>query len=319
MVISVDPRIELLMAVQSTTDWYVDEGPLGNLGFPYRDAAFALAKAQSNHPALTMWRDLAGTGFTFDAPVTFMLLHGPLPELMSPKEYGPYLASRAGGADRLAQFGPALGDFAAVSGFLNFLGEWRRLLDAFVAQACSVIDPAWPHILDAYAGRAPLELRVILAPLSAGNYGPTVDGASYSVVAPTWSAEGPRFDDPRRMRYLVLHEGAHSFVNPAVDAVGSEVAASSELLGPIRERMEQQAYSDWRITVCEHVVRAIVARLSQDPEAVLAKEEAKGFIYVRPVARVLAEEYEADRHFYPDLCSFAPRLAEVLRGLCRAR
>jgi len=318
--IAVDPRIELLMAVQSADPEYCAHGPLLRPPYPhpYLHAVRDLVGRHDTHPAMAHWRDLCANGFTFDAPVRFALCHSPLPDFRPLFDYGPYLAGRAGGAERLPPFADALRDFAATTDFLGFLSAWRQEFNRYEAQARSVVDPAWPGMLDAYAGRPRAALRVILAPQSGGSYGPTLElpegRVSYGVIAPSGDAEGPSFDDPAHMKRLVLHEGAHGFVNPALDTCTRELEASADLLTPIAERMRDQAYPRWQTVVCEHVVRAVVARLSPDPNAVLAREEQSGFLYIRPVADALAD-YEANRGAYPDLWAFAPRIAAVLRRL----
>lgn len=86
---------------------------------------------------------------------------------------------------------------------------------------------------------------------------------------------------------------------------------SSALFDPIANTMRSQAYQGWFVMVCEHVVRAVVARLSADPEGVLSVEEERGFRYIRAVAAMLAE-YEENRGTFPDFWAFAPRIAAGL-------
>ena len=319
MDIAVDPRLELLMTVQSASP-YLTTGPLRRESFPYLAAAHALARSHQDHPAVTLWRDLHADGFTHDRPVIFTLWHSPLPNFSPSTEYhqadyASELLTRAKGTDRLRRFADALRDFAAAADFAAFLDQWRPTLAAYEAQARRVIDPTWPARLDDYAGRPPRDLRICLVPLSLGSYGPTIRGTSYAVLAPLWGGTGPVFDIPAHMEYLVLHEGAHGFVNPAMDTVAAELEASASLLPPIADRMAAQDYPRrWLTAVYEHVVRAVVARLSPDPEAVLAREHAQGFLYIRPVADALAE-YEIARHRYPDFTAFAPRIADVFSRL----
>jgi len=312
--IAVDPRLELLMAVQSSVSDYSKHGPLAHTSFPYLDEAFDLARRHERDPAVALWRALCADGFTFDAPVTFALWHSPPPEFEPSAEYSPYLVRRAKGAERLHRFAAALRGFAVTADFRGFLGRWRPQFGDFEAQARSVITADWPAQLDAYAGRPKTEFRVLLAPLSGGSYGTGVGGVAHSVVAPSWTTAGPRFDDLGHMRYLVLHEGAHDFVNEAIFGVARELEASARLLEPIAARMADQAYPRWITAICEHVVRAVVARLADDPEPVLAEEEGRGFIHIRPVFTALAE-YEARRSQYPDFRAFGPRLAEVFLRL----
>jgi len=316
MIVAVDPRLELLSIVQSSVQEYTQRGPLRCDPLPYLEAAFDLARRHEDHAAVRLWRELHADGFTFDAPVRFALSHSALPAFAPTIDYreAHYLVHRAKGADRLAAFGAALRDFAASADLGTFLARWRRTFEAYESQARSVIDPQWPAWLDAYAGRPETDLRIALLPLSRGSYGPTVGGVAYAVVASLWNGRDAVFDDREHLELLVLHEGAHGFVNPAMFGVQEELEASAVLLAPMAERMAAQAYPRWITVVCEHVVRAVVARLSPDREAVLAREEGLGFVHIRAVAEALAE-YERSRDRYPTLASFAPRIAEVFRGL----
>lgn len=311
--IYVDPRIELLMTVQSTCDLYREERILYPYPSAYRDAAFALAAQWNSHPAATIFQDLAGH-FNMDAPVEFVLCHSQLPDLHSVIPYSPDVIDRAGGIDRLSVFADALRAFATDTDFCAFLQEWQGLFGEFEAQARSVIDPEWPRRLDKYAGRNRAQVHVCLAPLSNGNYGPSFETprglVSYSVVKALPSPERPRFDHGR-IKELVFHEGAHWFVNAALEGYMQQLAESARLFDPIRTQMEAQRYGGWWTTVCEHVVRAIVARLSPNTEGILAQEEDRGFKYIRPIADALAE-YEAHRNTFPDFWSFAPEIAARL-------
>ena len=311
--IHVEPRVELLMTVQSTSDLYREERILYPHPSVYRDAAFALAAQWNNHAAATLFQDLAGS-FNMDAPVSFVLCHSRLPDLQPVIPYSPYLIGRAGGADRLRAFADALRAFAADACFLAHLQDWHEVFGQFEAQARSVIDPEWPRRLDEYAGRNRAQVHVCLAPLSEGNYGPSFETpqglVSYSVIKPLPSPTGPRFDHSR-IKELVFHEGAHWFVNPAMEACMNKLEESARLFDPIRAKLEDQRYGGWRIVVCEHIVRAVVARLSSNTEEVLAQEEARGFIYIRMIAHALAE-YEDRRDVYPDFWCFAPEIAARL-------
>lgn len=118
------------------------------------------------------------------------------------------------------------------------------------------------------------------------------------------------------MEHFVLHEGAHGFVNPAIETCREQLDRSSALLDPIMDTMQSSAYQGWFVVVCEHVVRAVVARLSADPEQVLSTEEKRGFRYIRAVAAMLAE-YEENRDAFPDFWAFAPRIASGLGWLAQ--
>ena len=319
MQIGVDPRIELVMTVQAASNW---RGMgLFRMSYPYRDAAFALANRFADHEAARLYRELLPDGFAFDAPVHFALCHSQPPEFDLLLPYGSSLEERAGGAAPLYAFAAALRDFYQASGFAAFLEAWRDTHGTFAAHARGAIDDRWDEKLATYAGRPHL-MRICLAPLSRGNYGPVLDypdgPVRYAVIGGDTRGDPvePQFADAARMEHLVLHEGAHGFVNPAIETCREQLDRSSALFDPIADTMRSQAYPGWFVVVCEHVVRAVVARLSADREKVLSAEEERGFRYIRAVAAMLAE-YEENRDTFPDFWAFAPRIAAGLGWLAQ--
>lgn len=313
------------MTLQAATDWR-SKG-LYQQPYPYRDAAFALADRFPDHPAGRLCRNLHAAHFSYDAPIAFALCHSAPPAFQQIAPYDSrYVVARAGGEHRLNAFADALRQFAADSDFRAFLAAWRPFHMAVEAQAASVIDPGWSDRLKTYANLPPQRVRVCLAPLARAGfgYGLTValpDGKTQFTVAGALNigADGlPRYDDRNHWEALLLHEGAHGFVNPVCDAHAAEIALCAALFEPIAEAMHRHAYSSWQAAVYEHVVRAVVARLSAHPDHALAQEEQQGFRYIRPIAAAL-EEYEGHRKRYPTFAEFGPTLVAVFRDIAAAR
>jgi hypothetical protein len=310
MQVGVDPRLELLMTVQSASAWY-RQHLLARQPAPYRDACFALAARHAGHPALAMVDALLAERFAYDGPVALLLHHGAPPALAPLVPYA--------GPARHADFVAALRDFAATSDFTALQRRWRPFHAALEVQAAAVFDPGWWEHLVTYVGRPSPPGRLILAPLlpPQTGFGATVGGVAHQVAGPaSTGADGePRFDDGAYLQALVLHEGAHAFVNPLCEALAGELGRSGHLLAAIRVRLPA-AYASWTTCVAEHVVRAVVLRLTGADEARVRAEEAAGFPYLRPVLEALAA-YEAHRDAYPDLRAFGPQLVAVFDGLAR--
>ncbi|KAB1153399.1 DUF4932 domain-containing protein [Tenacibaculum aiptasiae] len=76
------------------------------------------------------------------------------------------------------------------------------------------------------------------------------------------------FNNSSSIRNICVHEFGHSFVNPAVDKVSNEIIKSKEyLFEPIKIKMSDQGYSQWKFSLYEHFVRAnevIIAKLLGD-------------------------------------------------------
>ena len=313
------------MTAQAATLWR-GEG-LCQQAYPYRDAAFALADRFPDHPAVRLARTLHSGHFSYDAPVAFALCHGAPPAFQRIAPYDPtYVVARAGGEHRLDAFATALRQLAADSDFRDFLAAWRPFHTTIEAQAAAAIDPAWVDRLHAYAGMPPEAVRVCLAPLARTGfgYGPTValpEGTTHFTVAGPLriGADGlPRYDDSDDWQALLLHEGAHGFVNRVCDAHTADLEQCSALYQPIAAQMRKSAYPTWQTAVYEHVVRAVVARLSADPDGAITQQEGWGFRYVRPIATAL-EAYEQHRDRYRTFADFGPSLVKCFADLARDR
>jgi len=103
--IKVDKRLELLTAVQLFTDW-------ANIGiwkqnYTYKKDIMDFFRPYSGHQAMAIFSTLLESGFSYDAPVGFMMHLSDPPELMIVEPFSEYLvnrASNAGGITILEQF-----------------------------------------------------------------------------------------------------------------------------------------------------------------------------------------------------------------------
>lgn len=120
----------------------------------------------------------------------------------------------------------------------------------------------------------------------------------------------PKFTD-----YVVdtiIHEFCHSFVNPVVDDHASLIDSPGRTLYSfVSEKMESQAYGNWRTMICESLVRAVSIRWaaatseSDKISRVLRFHQELGFFWL-PELNDLFIEYENDRDRYPTLESYFP-------------
>ncbi len=74
------------------------------------------------------------------------------------------------------------------------------------------------------------------------------------------------------LRTICIHEFGHSFVNPAVDKVDEKIVhAKANLFEPIKDKMSEQGYNQWKICLYEHFNRAneviIAKRLGDEIKA----------------------------------------------------
>jgi len=107
------------------------------------------------------------------------------------------------------------------------------------------------------------------------------------------------FNNENSIRTICIHEFGHSFVNPAIDKVGTKTIETSEpLFESIKNKMSEQGYNNWKICLYEHFVRAnevIMARLLNDNKKAdeLLEDNIKNrsFIYLPQIIQKLEYWY----------------------------
>ncbi len=103
------------------------------------------------------------------------------------------------------------------------------------------------------------------------------------------------FNNEVSLRTICIHEFGHSFVNPAVDKVNAAlIEGKKALFEPIKGKMSEQGYTDWKICLYEHFVRAnevFITRLLNDTqkadEILKDNYENRSFIYLPQILEKL--------------------------------
>lgn len=322
--LSVDPRMELLAVVQHFTSWAGGGHIKSNTSYKHDIDSYFGDFAE--HRAMDCADRLVDAGFTHDAPVTFMLHHSDPPSLVLETPYSEYLIGRAGSEERLLQFSCALREFAQETDFMRFYRSQSPLYDTLIIEVKSLLaGKPYVQTLEEFYGDSRSTYSLILSPLFAGGYGPTVptdEGYEiYGVIGPC-ALKGSRttFACLGYLESMMLHEWSHSFVNPLVDENMDAFDQSRHLFEPIKGMMRRQAYPNWRISLYEHVVRAceIHLRDSQheefNKEEFLGYQEGKGFWYIGCIDSLL-NSYQARRDEFPVFSAFMPVIASRLARL----
>jgi len=326
--VAVDPRMELLAAVQLLSGYGERTGLITRHEFPYKQDVVAYFEPYRDHAAVRQFAEMSEQGFSFDAPPAAMLYLTDPPELENRRPFTDYVIGRAGGDRRLAEFVAALRDFARASDFTSFFrahtGSYRAQV-ADVSEKLAGVD--YVETLESYYGMRQHSYNILLVPLfHGGGYGPRVvheDGKAdiFNIVGPVGVENGvPIFGTAENFRHTAWHEFSHSFVNPTTESFGEQIARYEGLLEPIRDEMEQMAYGDWATCVNEHIVRAVTSRLTarelgdEQGEEILQSEKRRGFFYVEALSERL-EQYEHQRESYPTFVDFYSELVETFRTL----
>lgn len=127
------------------------------------------------------------------------------------------------------------------------------------------------------------------------------------------------FNNETSIRTICIHEFGHSFINPVVDKVDANIIdGKSALFTPIKAKMSEQGYTEWKICLYEHFVRAnevIITRLLKDnqkADAILKDNYGnRSFIYLPQIIEQL-EFWYYNEYFEK---SYDEKVKEIITNL----
>lgn len=320
--VSVDPRIELLTAIQSQVEGY--DRMITHYDFQYENDVKAYFKPYAKDAAVKNHRKMSEKGFAYDAPPAVMLHYGTLPALEKNLPIGEELLSRAGGQKKVDQFIDSAVDFLVKSDFAKFYADHQEAYKEMVAKTAAYLKDNDPSKdLDQFFAMPRSGYHLVLSPMSkAGGYGPSLknqDGGLeiYGIIGPTNAPfDKPDFDESS-IHDLIWHEFSHSYVNPLTAEHGEAVKRLEPLFKPIEKTMGNMAYGQWEYALNEHIIRAInvrfIAQYSGEAAAkeMLESEHNAGFRYIKPLYEAILK-YEANRTTYKSFDQFYPELLKAL-------
>ena len=321
--ISIDPRMELLSTVQTLSNYKVL-----NRQIPYNKDMQAYFNSFVSHKAVAVTDELFNNqGFSFDAPVAFMLHLTQVPELSLHTQYSDYLIKRAGNKENLENYTAALVQFATETDFAKFWrskeGFYSKIVDL---SANEIAGMDLIKVIESYFNETQNSYSLIISPSFRGGYGPKIPAINgkfdiYACVSTTNDKEGIPYLSKETLIYYVWHEFGHSFVNPETEKYTSRIETFEPLFKPIREDMLRQAYKDLNTCINELIIRAINIRLQElNNHSVAAKnllnqELSNRFVYIQPVINKLKkfEQLRDTKHI--SFSDFYPQLLDVLDSL----
>ena len=326
--IKVDPRIELLAAIQVISDYNEQFNLITRFEFPYKKEMISYFSPFKSHKAVLIFEQISHAGFSYDAPPGAMIHLSHPPELNITTPFTDYLYKRAGGEELLMEFIEALRDFAKESNFMQFWEKHTQFYQATVSKVKETMaGQDYVATLENYFGMQQSSYNIVLAPLfHSGGFGPRVEQNPdkfdiYHISGPHGVFEEiPLFGNSKYMQHLAWHEFGHSFVNPSTEKFREQINQYSELFKPISQRMKDMAYSSWENCVNEHIVRAITTRLTylkrnkQAGKKALQGELNRSFFYTTALCEQL-EHYETNRDQYPTFIDFYPEIISAFQEL----
>ena len=320
--VSVDPRIELLTAIQSQVAGY--DRLITHYDFQYAKDVRDYFKPYQKEAAVKYHKKMGEKGFAYDAPPTVMMHYGSLPVLGKSLALDEELLARAGGQKKVDQFIEASTRFYEKSDFAKFYADHQEAYKEMVTKTAAYLKTNDPSKdLDQFFAMPRDGYHLVLSPMSkAGGYGPSIKNKAggveiYGIIGPTnVSSDKPDFDE-NSIHDLIWHEFSHSYVNPLTAEHGEAVKQLEPLFKPIEKTMDNMAYGQWEYALNEHIIRAInvrfIAQYSGDAAAkeMLESEYNAGFRYIKPLYEAIMK-YEANRGTYKSFDQFFPELLKVL-------
>lgn len=322
--VSVDPRIELLTAVQLLVPEY--ENLMTPLSSSYKEATLSHFEPYRQEAVVNRQKQLMKKGFAFDAPPAAILHMENPPSLKQSLAFKPELLSRVGGQGTMDRFFDEAAAFSDKSGFIPFYQSQRSFYEGIVSEVVSQLKDSDPSKdLDDFFAMPRDGYHLILSPLSmGGGYGPSVVNQAggleiFGIIGPTDVTNGvPSFSE-KSIHDLVWHEFSHSYVNPLTSANEKEVKALEPLFKPIEKQMSELAYGQWSYALNEHIIRAInvyfIDKYSGEAAAkeALNIEYSSGFRYIKPLYEAI-QTYASNREQYKSFDTYYPELLKVLEG-----
>jgi hypothetical protein len=325
--VRVDPRVELMSIVFRLAE--IPGYTMGNFA-SYVEAIGEHFGPHGAHPAVAEARRLAAErGVSWDAPMSLAVHLTALPELAPRRHLEGAALDPRWTPEEAERFAALAADFAEASGFAAFFNEHRDLHALAESRMRETlrehVELGWFPDFFRETQDAPFILFIGLSNGGASYYVRFSDpeGAEeiYAVIG-AWRMDEaglPLFDET--VVSTVVHELAHAYVNPLVDAHAERLRGAGEsIFASVAGRMRAQSYGRWDLAVKESLVRAVVARYVLDREGPaaasreLAPQLELGFLWTEELFALLGAYRQApDR--YPAFSAFVPTLAAYFDDL----
>jgi hypothetical protein len=322
--ITVDPRMELLSAVQVISDY-----PVINRKASYSNELMQFFGRYNTHEACKLTSQLAkDDDFTSDAPADFMLRLSQVPELKAIHPFSDRMIERANGKSNLEKYNAAMHRFAVESNFAEFWNNkktyYQKIVDYTVGDLGD-FDPVGK--LESYYNESKNSYTVTLSPSLVGGYGIRIPSQNDGLDICACLDVGEMKDNipyysKLGLSYFLWHEFSHSYVNPLTEKYKTRIKASSNLFSLLENEMKEKVWGSWQNCIDEHIIRAVYIRLltlygrENEAKSQLIREKSLRYVYIEPLVEKL-KQFENERQtknitfsaYYPTLLSVFDSLA----------
>ena len=278
----------------------------------------------SNHEVVIFAKELKqNKGISYDAVVSMAIV---LDDDLNPIiDFSQTLPEKRWSKDDATKFVKLLKDFYKETKSEKFFSECEPLFEEVEKRFSNVYDKLDLKWYQTFFGTNAEEDFNLFVSLGCGkhNYGPSYSLPNekkkvFSVMG-TWRTDDAGMPVYKEAEYLpvIIHEFAHSFVNPLNEKYNEEFKESGTAIYKAveYEMSRQQAYGNWQIMLNEALVRASVIKYFIDHsetetkiQMMLNNESNKGFIWIKGLVAEL-KKYDNNRDKYPTLESYIPNLA----------
>lgn len=290
-----DRRVELIAILQrlAGAKEYAQAAPS-----PYVAAVDRHFAAHATHPAVAATAALRQQhGIGFDAPMLLAIHLDARYELVHAAELAT-IDKRFAGVD-VAAYAAAVRAFAADTGFDAFFAAAAPHYEAATAPLRALVEQERPIAwFDATLGPRPrTRYAAIVGMLTGGHsYGPRATLADGTTELVQILGQGTATSTPRTPGdtvALLVHELAHSYVNPVFAQHHAALAASgTALYGLVAPRMRSENYASWQTMLDESGVRALTVLYVRDRRGDVAgaaaarAEQRVGFVWINELVDV---------------------------------
>ncbi|MHA2499551.1 MAG: DUF4932 domain-containing protein, partial [Candidatus Hodarchaeales archaeon] len=323
----VDPNMELLSIALSMTTWFEHHGLSEEVNYPYAEDIRWWFGNYSDHVLIKRLQRYTDWGFTYEAPINFICHFGPPPDFVQRYNYS-WLVFKGVDQTELNSLAEAFRTFAVETNFMTFYANHQSFYEEI--ETTINAEQNWTEVrvlLERFSGEWRASYSVILAPFlfPGGGYGGWVENTNGThvlcvILTSSIQNELPAFGPAASIKYLALHEFAHSFVNPVVDRHLGEILDYGELFMPVVANMSQMGYGVWPTMLSETLVRAFTVWAygeeygAESADTKLAYEEGLGFYFIREIYNAY-REFMAKRDKYPAWEDFFPEIVRVLENV----
>lgn len=336
LTVSVDPRLELLAAVQIRADYPF----LSPYDFEYKKKMQGHFKEFREFEAVRMQEEMLNNGFAYHVPVEIML-HCSEDLYLDKMITDPHVIRACDGYENIKRFIDAIRLYRKETKFDKFylsnIDFYKQIVEQTADKLADYKVVPW---LEDFYGYKQGSCNLILSPVFInGGYGPRIKNKEdkydcYSVIGtmnvknnnPIFfigaRSEDYSFDESIFLT-LIWHEFGHSYVNPLTSEYIEQVYESVELYAPIAEALGEQAYGDWESAINEHIIDAISLKLTEmylkkkDAAKLLeVYKERRSFLYIYDIYDKL-DEYISNRQKYPTFREFYPEILKLFNSLLK--